>query len=307
MKKAYYPFCIQIELVQGCNRDCEFCATRGLEKKFYYASAETLAHTARLLQNFGYKGRILLAMHGEPTLHPHVAECIEILRRRLPDVLMVMFTNGIMVLRKPELLEKMFKAGLDTIMFDEYTDSLIGEQVMKIPGIQRHKVEILKPGVHIFERSGRKRVLIAPPIDGKFEVMSRKLNNHAGVGMKPTAEPLKKPCSEIFRDFAVRWDGGIALCCNDFRGEYPVTNIMKCKTFEQAYYHPRIEAARRRLMQKDRAFNPCAKCSSLPIRPGLLPDKAGQMKMPLPTEEDIRITEEKHEPMAVIRKREWEK
>lgn len=306
MRKAYYPFCIQIELVQGCNRECDFCGTRGIEKKFHFAEAKTLAHTARLLKKFEYKGRILLAMHGEPTLHPHVAECVQILRRELPDCLIVMFTNGIMMLKKPELVEKTFRAGLDTIMFDEYTDSRIGNMVMTLPGIKRYKVEILKPGVHIFERTKQKRILIAPPIDEKFEVMSRKLNNHAGAGMKPVPEPLKKECSEIFRDFAVRWDGGIALCCNDFRGEFPITNIMQCMTFEEAYYHPLIEAARRRLMQKDRNFYPCSKCSSLPIRPGLLPDKSGKMKMPLPTEEDYKVTEAKRQPLAVIRKREWE-
>ena len=306
MRKAYYPFCIQIELVQGCNRACEFCGTSGMERKFHFAAPETLAHTARLLRNFGYKGRVLLAMHGEPTLHPHVAECVQILRRELQEALIVMFTNGLMILKKPELLGKIFKAGADTIMFDEYTDSRIGKMVTGLPGIRGYKVETLKPGTPIFERAKQKRIIIAPPIDGKYEMLSRKLNNHCGAGMQPTSAPEEKVCTEIFRDFAVRWDGGIAICCNDFRGEYPVTNIRECKSFEEAYYHPRLEAARRRLMQKDRGFGPCAKCNATPIRPGLLPDKAGQTKMPPPTPEDYRITEEKREPMAVIRKRAWE-
>lgn len=304
--KNYYPFCVQIELVQGCNRDCEFCGTRGLEKKVHMADATTISHTVSLLKEFEYKGRILLAMHGEPTLHPYVAECVQIIRRALPKAYIAMFTNGLMILKKPELLDRILHAGLDMVMFDEYTDSRIEKQVRKLPTAKMCQIEVLKPGIHIFERSKTKRILIAPPIDGKYEMISRKLNNHAGAGMRPTKEPLERVCAEVFRDFAVRWDGNIAICCNDFRGEYPVTNINDCKTFEEAYYHPRLEAARRRLMQKDRAFKPCNKCNAIPIRPGLLPDKSGQTKMRSPTPEDYKVTERQMEPLAIIRKREWE-
>lgn len=305
--KEYYPFCIQIELVQGCNRECDFCGTRGIERKFHYVEPETIRHSAMLLSESGFAGRILLAGHGEPTLHPQLPKIVNVLRKLLPKVHITMFTNGYGILKKPELLHQYFASGGDAVMFDEYSDNRIYNAVKALPGIEHYKVERLENGVQLFDRKEkRKRVIIAPPIDVNSKAMNRKLCNHCGAGMPPTTEPTQMVCSIVFRDFFIRWDGNIAICCNDFRGEYPVTNILDCETFEQAYYHPRLESARRRLMHKDRAFGPCSKCNVVPLRPGLLPDKAGKIKMPTPTLEDYRITEMKKEALAVIRKREWE-
>lgn len=305
--REYYPFCVQIELVQGCNRECDFCGTKGIERKFHYTAPETIMHIASLLKNANFNGRILLAGHGEPTLHPQLPMLVNILHKVLPKAHITMFTNGYGVFRNPELLHKYFSSGGDAVMFDEYSDNRIYSAVKGLPGIERYKVELLRDGVQLFDRKEkRKRVIIAPPIDLNSKAMNRKLCNHCGAGMPPTKQPTEKVCSIIFRDFFIRWDGNIAICCNDFRGEYPVTNIFECETFEQAYYHPRLESARKRLMKKDRAFGPCRKCNVVPLRPGLLPDKAGKMIMPEPTEEDYKITEMKMEPLAVIRKREWE-
>lgn len=307
-RKGYYPFCIQVELVQGCNKDCEFCGTRGIEKKIHTAKLETIYKIAELLSNYEFDGRILLAGHGEPTLHPELRSCINILRKRLPKAHITMFTNGYGVLKRPQLLHEVFSSGLDAVMFDEYEHNRIRNAVLSLDGIDRYCVEDLMTGVQIFDRKQkRKRVLIAPPIGEDAKAMNRKLCNHCGAGMPKEDEPQKKVCSIIFRDFFIRYDGWVAICCNDFRGEYPVVNIMSCRKFEDAYFHPRLESARRRIMKKDRAFYPCSVCDVTPLRAGLLPDKMGKMKLPDPSAEDYRITEEKHEPLAKIRRREWEK
>lgn len=304
MRKAYYPFCVQIELVQGCNRRCPFCGTNGIERAFHFMEAGTITHVAKLLQRFKFTGRILLAGHGEPTLHPHIEACIRALRRGLPECQISIFTNGVGILKNPRMMEKIFEAGANTIMFDEYKDNRIAGEVQKIPLAREIGVERLAPGVPMFAKAKR-RILIAPPVD-ENATASHKLCNHCGAGTPKLRKPLERPCSIIFRDFFIRWDGGIAICCNDFRGEYPVTNIAECRTFEDAYYHPRLEAARRILMQGDRSFYPCSVCNELPSRQGLLPDKMGKYRMPLPTAEDFRLARERREPLAVIRKREWE-
>jgi len=304
MRKEYYPFCIQIEFVQGCNRQCSFCGTRGIERRIHFVEANTLIHTAKLLAQFNFTGRILLAGHGEPTLHPHTAACVRIIRRFLPKCDISLFTNGYSVLKDYRQIERLFDAGVNTLMFDEYRDNIIGDTIARFPTAKKYGVERLVPGVQMFN-GAKRRILIAPPVDDNVTA-SHKLCNHCGAGMQPLKQPIEQRCSIIFRDFFVRWDGGIAICCNDFRGEYPVTNIMECKTFEQAYYHPRLEAARRRLMQRDRNFKPCDVCNERPVRPGLLPDKAGQMRMPEPTAKDYELTNRQQKPLAVIRKREWE-
>ena len=68
----YKPNMVQIETVQGCNRRCKFCGTMGIERAFHYTELETVKHTCKLIREAGLNCRILLAGHGEPTLHPQL-------------------------------------------------------------------------------------------------------------------------------------------------------------------------------------------------------------------------------------------
>lgn len=125
--------------------------------------------------------------------------------------------------------------------------------------------------------------------------------------MEPLGTAMKSKCSIIFRDFFIRWDGNIAICCNDFRGEYSVTNIRHCARLEEAYFHKRLESARKFLIRGDRAaVYPCSVCNVRAIRPGLLPDSAGKVKLGLPTGDDKMIVKLRKEPLAIIEKRKWE-
>lgn len=65
----YKPNTVQIELVQGCNRRCSFCGTRGIEHKVHFISKEVLTRECQLVQESGYNPRILVACHGD---HPGV-------------------------------------------------------------------------------------------------------------------------------------------------------------------------------------------------------------------------------------------
>lgn len=305
----YKPNIIQIETVQGCNRKCDFCGTRGIERGFHYAEPQTIRHTARLIREAGINTRILLAGHGEPTMHPHIVAVVRILRKQLPKTMLHLFTNGTIIEKKPEMVIELFNAGLNDLIFDEYSDSRIGEFVRADSICRSFTIVEQQAGVPLFcdKDVSAQRICIVPPIDGEGNTASRKLNNHCGAGMRELEKPLKKTCSILFRDMFVRWDGNIAICCNDFRGEYPVTNINKCRTLHEAYFHDRFESARRIIMTGDRAaVHPCDVCSTKPIRPGLLPDARGQMEMPKPTEKDYIIAGAKQKPLAKIVRREWE-
>lgn len=304
----YKPNMVQIETVQGCNRRCEFCGTMGIERKFRYADIETVRHTCRLIREAGLNCRILLAGHGEPTMHPRLPQIIQVIRKTLPGNMIRLFTNGTVIAKRPEMVVELFGAGLNDLVFDEYTDSRIGEFVRSNPICKSFPIFEQGSGTPLFaDKKDRQRICIVPPIDGGGNTASRKLNNHCGAGMRQLTEPLRARCAIVFRDFFVRWDGSVAICCNDFRGEYRVTNIMECRTFEEAYMHERLESARRFLMQGDREHvHPCDVCSAKPIRPGLLPDARGQLKMEAPTERDLLIVRQRAKPLAKVVKREWE-
>lgn len=281
-KWPYKPNTVQIEIVQGCNRRCKFCGTMGIERAFYFADVKTVQHTCRLIRSAGLNSRILLAGHGEPTLHKQLPQIIATIRKILPKNMIHLFTNGTVIEKHPEMVIDLFGAGLNDLVFDEYSDHRVGNFVRNDPICNSFPIFEQGNGVPLFadKKIGSQRICITPPIDGRENTVSRKLNNHCGAGMKQLKKPLETKCAILFRDFYIRWDGSIAICCNDFRGEYYVTNIMNCKTLHEAYFHERLESARKFIMVNNRkAIHPCDICSAKPIRPGLLPDARGQMKM----------------------------
>lgn len=308
-KWPYRPFCVQIELVQGCNRNCSFCGTSGLEKKLHFVDKSVIEHTCRLIKEADLNCRILLAGHGEPSLHPEVVEIVRLIRSILPVKNRIhLFTNGIVMLKNPQIIFDLFDAGLNGLLFDEYSDHLVENTLKVVEGIDKYKIVKLKNGVPMFDARELQRICIAPPIDIE-NLAAHKLCNHCGAGMpklKGSEVNNHKRCSIIFRDFFVRYDGNIAICCNDFRGEYYVTNIMDHKYFRDVYFHERLESARKYIINKDRSFYPCNICNVSPVRPGLLPDMKAKVKLDNPTDDDWEIVNRKYPPLAQIRLRDYE-
>ena len=305
----YKPNIIQIECVQGCNRHCSFCGTAGIEGKLHYVKPQTIKHTCRLIREAGLTSRILLAGHGEPTLHPHIAQVIQLIRSELPQNTIHLFTNGTRIAIQPEMTAKLFAAGLNDLIFDEYSDSRIGVFVRNDEICRHYPIVEQGAGTPLFAGKNPKlqRICIVPPIDEAHNTVNRKIENHCGAGGPGREQPYQQLCSTIFRDIFIRYDGNIAICCNDFRGQYYVTNINRCEKFEEAWLHERLEAARRFIMARDRsAIFPCCICDTKPIRAGLLPDARGQLKLQRPTERDRILVSQRHPPLAVIREREWE-
>ena len=306
----YKPNIVQIEAVQGCNRTCSFCGTAGMERAFYFADLKTIEHTCKLISEAKLNCRILLAGHGEPTLHKRISEIISTIRKYLPENMIHLFSNGTIIEKHPEITKNLFDAGLNDLIFDEYSDHRVGEFVLRDKICNMYPIVKQQKGVPLFGEKNfkSKRICIVPPIDGSGNTMNRALENHCGAGTPPTEKPYQKQCPLVFRDFYVRWDGNVAICCNDFRGEYFVVNINECNRFADAWFHERMESARRFLMIGDRAsIFPCSICNSRPIRPGLLPDSSGKLMIPKPNEKDLEIVSYKYNPLAKIVRRDYEK
>lgn len=160
-KWKYKPNTVQIELVQGCNRRCSFCGTAGIEKKIHTADLNTVYHTCELIKRAELNSRILLAGHGEPTLHPEVVKMVKTVRTILPNSTIHMFTNGTIIIKKPELTAELFKAGLNDLAFDEYSDSRIGTFVRRDPVCRRFKIEEQGPGTPLLaEKTPRRNELL---------------------------------------------------------------------------------------------------------------------------------------------------
>jgi radical SAM protein with 4Fe4S-binding SPASM domain len=297
------PFAIQIELVEGCTLACEFCGINGIREKsgnFKFMGIETLeALCHRLARAFeeGWNPRLEFAMHGEPSMHPFVFAYIANIRKAVgPKVSMVMFSNGSGFLKDAGRIDQLLDAGINTLGLDAYEHVNIVPKVVE--AYQRdgrgapiyHYPQQREHNLHSGRRVGHRDIVVIQDISKANEGNHSSLNTHCGGGMEPH-EVLKARCAKPFRELAIRWDGNVAICCNDFRGVYKVGNINDM-SLDDLWNHPRFVAARKRLMQSDRNFNPCDKCNAKSMRVGLLPDKMGRQTMDPYTDEDQRHLEE---------------
>jgi hypothetical protein len=315
-KGNYYPNTVQFELVQGCNRKCEFCGTVGMERKLHYITPQVLKKQCDLIRGSGKNPRILLAGHGENTLHPEFFSCIKVMRKFMPNQWIQLLNNGYLIKKDIRNIARMWDAGLNDVTMDEYSDSRFDHaELESICKAYEKKTgipvdfEIMGAGCNLYAPKNikRRRLLVVPPIDVKEITMSRKLTNHCGAGSPPDTSCKDKVCTRIFREMSFRWDGSVCICCQDFRGQYFVENAMNVETFDELWFHERFEAARRITFHDKRTFFPCSICDHIPMRCGLLPDKFGKDEMPKPTKADYKTVNTKFEPRVDIILREWEK
>lgn len=323
MRKQTPPFSIQIELTEGCNLKCGFCGLQGMRepaiRDYRFMTNETIARIVEDLGVLMWKPRIILSMHGEPTLHPRVLTHIKTLRRALHnDTIISLMTNGYGILRDtPEetiaRIRQFRNAGLNDLIIDEYAPNgdaaKIHEHIISTHDFVDFKVQQLEKGVSLYSsRSGSFRVLENPPIQVEGAI-NRHLCNHCGAGGPLDYSYEGKRCVRPFRELSIRYDGSIAVCCNDFRGEYPIGNIHE-ETLNALWWSKRFEAARILLYHGKRSFKPCLGCNALSHRVGLLPDKLGKESMPAATEEVLKYAKsvsDKNQPLSdSIVKRKWE-
>ena len=304
------PWSAQIELVEGCTRLCSFCGLNGIRDApggYKYMSEHVAETTARQLRDLSPECRIEFAMHGEPLVHPHAHKLIYMFRAYMPKAQIMVTTNGATLIKKmQERVEKLFASGVDFIVLDTYypeRDELRARAAeLKAPvkvvdfyddlapkgdGPYRHHHGKMKNTVILMDDIGAR--------DGEHP--TRVLMNHAGSNpSKPAApEPLKKTCTNPFREVTVAYDGNVNICCMDWKHEFVMGNV-KGETLTQIWNGARFEAARAHLQSKDRGFAPCDKCDkgSGP-RVGLLP------KYAVPTDEQRAIVPKRGEQLVQIR------
>lgn len=314
------PNSVQIEFVQGCPLMCEFCGLQGMERKMHFMSKETLQRIVGEIARLGWTSRIEIAMHGEPTMHPEFTEMVGIVRKALPKNYIMMLTNGF-GLRENAAFKTaaLFGAGLNCLGIEEYESAPSKEWVNAIRGsYAQANVETSYPGIiknypqcgpegNPHHREKKARIVFIAAIDTETSGTHACLGNHCGAAAPLNDKQAGKRCTRPFRELAIRWDGNVAVCCNDFRGEFLVGNVNSL-TLDAIWQHPRFWAARVHLYHGMRTFKPCQGCDHRSFRSGLLPDREGKATLGEPTQEHVALLAEAIEagPLAVVVLRDWE-
>ena len=294
-----FPWDFQLELVEGCNRICSFCginAIRTAPGNYKYMSERTLVRVCSQILDFAPTSKAFFGMHGEPLQHPEYISHFKTARNILgAKFQFTLATNGKVLMGKmQERLDALYEAGVDIIMLDTYYPErdALQEEAWSTKGFTvldfyKQSAELSKISPYMNHHRKVRGLLIIVDDLGKHdgEKSQRVIHNHAGgnPGKPIPREPLKKTCTEPFREMSIEWDGTVNLCCEDWLRRYVLGNVFT-STLEEMWSGERIEAARAMLQNHRRDFAACQFCDAgSGMRVGFLP------KYPPVTDEQLRI------------------
>lgn len=307
------PFCVQVELTEGCNLYCDFCGLQGIrtktDKTFKFMSISTAETLAEQMREHKWNSRIEFAMHGEPTLNPNYIKIISVFRYHLPKAQLMMTSNGGGLLRPPGVvksLAELFDAGLNVFAFDAYEYVKIKDKIdaelwenderrawpdrlWELPFDVHRYPDEKDFSPHNRYPKGTRKFIRVQDISVAAKGTHSVLNNHCGNGSAPLKRSITARCAKPFRELAVRYNGNVAICCNDWRGIYKCGNVVSDGLLD-VWHSPAMEAARKFLIKGARKeLSPCDVCDAKSYRVGLLPDKFGKEKLaaPTPTTADV--------------------
>jgi radical SAM protein with 4Fe4S-binding SPASM domain len=312
------PFALQVELVEGCSLRCGFCGLNGIREPLgsghnllKFMEERTVDVLINRLKDEHWLPRIEFAMHGEPSLHPGLTPMLGMFRGSLPDRAHLMMTsNGSGFMKDPTRTIDDALKSLNVLALDWYENVSIVPRIIEYYG-GAHRIlyypQDLNANPHRRRQAGEHDLVIVQDIEVASRGTHSTLNNHCGCGAPTNADAQGKRCAKPFREMSVRWDGSVAVCCNDWRGVLPIGNVHD-STLEEIWNHEVMRAARRHLYHGLRTFAPCQGCDALSYRPGLLPDQKGRVALPLPTLDDRRTIGKAlgHGPLTLPVLRPWE-
>jgi hypothetical protein len=204
------PQAIEIETINRCNNVCSFCPVNRMnDKREYMRMSDALVERlAKDLEASRYGGLLALFSNNEPLLDKRITDICGLFRRSAPGAHLYIWTNGLLLTE--EIYLKLFDAGLDELVIDNYSDEA---------GLIEPVAELLK-GVNSMR--GRR----AERFRSRTRVMLRKktevLTNRAGLAPnKRTDEYLgyrERSCALPFIQLVARPTGEVSLCCQDAFG-----------------------------------------------------------------------------------------
>jgi len=114
-----------IHLTDHCNLNCKGCQHFSPLSPEIYLDMDILNRDcARLSELTGGRVELISVLGGEPLLHPHITECLDILRKYFPFNRISILTNGLLLQKQPETFWNKCKTNKIDIIVSLYPVSL---------------------------------------------------------------------------------------------------------------------------------------------------------------------------------------
>lgn len=210
---------IQIETCNRCNNDCPFCpANRNndtrkptfMDEKLFYSIIDQL-------YAMDYHGTISLFSNNEPLLDGRILKFVEYARKRLPNAIHYLYTNGILL--NAEKFSSLVK-NLDVLVIDNYDDNFqlmpsVEKTLAKAPAPYNIASAEVKPFLGAYARISDSECDVRVDLRKKNQKLSLLANNSPNrIQDENKFRPIS-PCIYPFKQMIVRPDGTTAKCCND--------------------------------------------------------------------------------------------
>ena len=301
MDKQDPPNAVQVELVEGCNLGCSFCGIQAIRDNgadgpknihgkssgpYKILTIDTSTKIANGIKNAKWNPRIEFAMHGEPTMHPDYITMIKLFRQKLPKAHLMMTSNGGGLLRDVNgTVNGLMEAGLNVLFLDNYDRIKIVDKIQEkyrgpYPVFPYPQNKNANP--HKRRKPSEHHIVVGMDLTLATNGTHAQVSNHAGSAFPLNYKQRGKRCAKPFREMSIRWDGNVAVCCNDWAGIYKCGNINDT-SMEEVWHEKPFQAARVKLYHGQRDFGPCNGCDNVTLRNGLLPDRMGHKSLPEPT------------------------
>jgi radical SAM protein with 4Fe4S-binding SPASM domain len=236
------PGHIELNLVSDCTRRCSFCPVSDpgffdMYNKSYFPM-QMLDKVLQDLVDIGFNGFIDFSGFCEPLLHPYILIFIRKIKSMLPDVKIIMITNGDLL--DSNTTDNLVKAGLDVVAISVYEKES-------------------EPGFYALKEKFKDDILVLPRRrywDGKGYGFY--FSNRAG-SIDQDLKNLSKSCYYPFYSMYIDLDGVVPTCIHDAWRKTVYGNIKEESIFD-IWTGENFNKLRKNLIMKKR-LSSCESCN----------------------------------------------
>ncbi len=226
----YFPNHLNIETSDACNRRCAFCPVQR-DRLDGPPQLLDLDIFGRLLDELGAApGPLTISLQwiDEPLLNPRLQHYIELGRERLPGARWLLQSNGdLLTTENYTWLRQSF----DAIAVNAYA-AKVAQRIEALPleALWAQQSERIQPAGRLRRAPGQ----AGREAEALLHI-NRKWQNQDWVDTYDRQQqPDDAPCTRLWVQAAIGWDGAVHLCCRDHRKANPVGNL-RDQSLLQAY------------------------------------------------------------------------
>jgi len=264
---------IAVEIAAKCNRHCHFCPNDYFKRPDEFMSNEMFYNIVAELKSLRYKGRFEFYIYNEPTRDVRLISFIKHVRQNLPSACLMINTNGD-YFKNATSIKELFDAGLNQMQINIYSANDASdnekvfangvEQARKRERVLNQWVSELKipNNLSLYQNIGPYKQAVKVIAKYGIKKGHKDYTNRSGLVenfASAIGDPLEKMCTKPFRFLNINWKGDSILCCNDYYGETNFGNV-KRNSLVSIWNHPKFNAYRLKLQNKNRNMFLCDKC-----------------------------------------------